>query len=69
MSRTPRLEARIRMSSLASRMSVIREDRVAYADARTSMDDLRAALSIAIGQCCDRRGYRTPSDIADWCLL
>lgn len=34
-----------------------RRDPVALADLRTSMDDWRAALSLAIGRRCDRNGY------------
>lgn len=34
-----------------------RRDRVAMADARTSMDDYRVALSLALGRTPDRNGY------------
>jgi len=35
----------------------LRADPVALADARTSMSDYRLALSLALGQPCDRNGF------------
>lgn len=36
-------------------------DPVLIADARTSMDDYRVALSLALGRTCDRNGYSRPN--------
>lgn len=38
-----------------------RQDKVALADARTSMCDYRLALSLALGNPCDRNGYTAVS--------
>lgn len=65
--RRARFAAFMGMSILSSRIYDIRGrgDRVALADARTSMCDLRAALCITNLRPCDRNGFSGPGR-ADW---
>lgn len=58
----PAWRAKMGMFRTSDRIDEAKEGRdpVLVADARTSMDDYRLALAIALGRNCDRNGYCSP---------